>query len=454
MLTARCSFIIPGMTEPSARVIGGGLAGCEAAFRLARAGIGVELLEMKPVRFSPAHQSPDLGELVCSNSLRSDDPQSAVGLLKEEMRHLGSLVMAAAERQRVPAGKALAVDREAFARWITERMASLAGVRVVRAEATDLDPDRVTVLATGPLTSPAMSAVLGELIGGEHLYFYDAIAPIVTAESLDMDRVFAGSRYGEIGEGDYLNCPLTEAEYDAFYDALMSAERADLRKFEKPRFFEGCLPIEVMAERGRKTLTFGPMKPVGLTDPRTGSRPYAVLQLRRENASATLYNLVGFQTRLKRPAQGRVLRMIPGLERAEFARWGSVHRNTFIHAPTHLTGCLSLKARPTVFLAGQVSGVEGYVESAAMGILAGENAARLLTGRPLVSPPPTTAMGGLVAHLTDLTARNFQPSNINFGLMAPVPPNVRKKDRRVEMVRRAREDMKAWLREVEGEYEV
>ncbi|MEW5724975.1 MAG: methylenetetrahydrofolate--tRNA-(uracil(54)-C(5))-methyltransferase (FADH(2)-oxidizing) TrmFO, partial [Thermodesulfobacteriota bacterium] len=304
------------MSEVRVKVIGGGLAGCEAVWRLDRAGVPADLYEMKPVRFSPAHRSPDLAELVCSNSLRSDDPHSAVGLLKEEMRRLGSLVMEAADAARVPAGKALAVDREKFARFITARIEGLKGVRVARAEVAVLDPAELTVLATGPLTSEALSRSLAGLVGTEHLYFYDAIAPIVTAESVDLDKAFFASRYGpEDGEGDYLNCPLSEPEYDAFYQALLAAEKSPARDFEDPRYFEGCLPIEVMAERGRMTLAFGPMKPVGLVDPKTGRRPYAVVQLRRENRAGTHYNLVGFQTRLKRPEQDRVFRLIPGLER-------------------------------------------------------------------------------------------------------------------------------------------
>ncbi|MDY6851548.1 MAG: methylenetetrahydrofolate--tRNA-(uracil(54)-C(5))-methyltransferase (FADH(2)-oxidizing) TrmFO [Thermodesulfobacteriota bacterium] len=437
------------MTVSKVTVIGGGLAGCEAAWRLAKAGLAVDLHEMKPKRFSPAHKTPHLAELVCSNSLRSNDLTSAVGLLKEEMRRLGSLVMAAADETRVPAGRALAVDREKFAALITARLGALDKVTLIREEITDLDPGRLTILATGPLTSKAMSDSLSRLIGAESLYFYDAIAPIVTAESINMDLAFEASRYDESNEGDYINCPMTEAEYLAFYEALTSADKVTPRDFENPRFFEGCLPIEVMAERGTRTLTFGPMKPVGLTDPRTGRRPFAVLQLRKENSAGTIYNIVGFQTRLKRPDQDRVFRLIPGLERAEFVRYGSVHRNTFIHGPAHLNEFLQLKKHPNIFPAGQITGVEGYVESSAMGILAGENAGRLAGGEALISPPPTTAHGALVRHLTDTTVRNFQPMNVNYGLVPTAGKEVRKKDRPAFYARRALTDLEAWLEEVE-----
>jgi len=432
-------------------VIGGGLAGCEAVRRLARYGLKVDLYEMKPVRFSPAHTSSHLAELVCSNSLRSDDPTSAVGLLKEEMRRLGSLVMEAAARTRVPAGRALAVDRERFAAWITALVESLPGVRVIRREMAELNLAETSVLATGPLTSPAMSETISRLVGSEHLYFYDAIAPIVTAESVDMTCVFVGSRYEDPGQGDYLNCPMTKEEYQRFYQALLEGEKVAGRDFEQPRFFEGCLPIEVMAERGPQTLVFGPLKPVGLVDPRTGRRPYAVVQLRKENNAGTLYNMVGFQTRLKRPAQDRIFRLIPGLEQAEFVRYGSIHRNTFINGPAHLNRFLQLRRFPSLFLAGQITGVEGYVESAAMGLLAGENAARLVQGRPLVNPPSTTAHGALVSHLIDSTPKNFQPMNVNFGLMPPAPKSVPKKHRPGFYAERALADLEAWLNEVDYE---
>ncbi|MBW2086803.1 MAG: methylenetetrahydrofolate--tRNA-(uracil(54)-C(5))-methyltransferase (FADH(2)-oxidizing) TrmFO, partial [Deltaproteobacteria bacterium] len=324
------------MTEPRIIIIGGGLAGCEAAWRLAQADMGVDLFEMKPRKFSPAHTTTRLAELVCSNSFRSRDLHSAIGLLKEEMRLLNSLIMMCADETEVPAGKALAVDRERFASLITARIEALDQVRLIREEVTDLDPSCLTILATGPLTSDPLSASLSTLIGSEHLHFYDATSPIVTFDSIDMNRVFTASRYEQEGEGDYINCPLTEEEYSRFYEALTRADRVTPRPFEKPRYHEGCLPIEVMAGRGPRTLTFGPMKPVGLSDPRTGQRPYAVVQLRRENRAGTMFNLVGFQTRLKRPEQDRVFRLIPGLKKAEFVRYGSVHRNTFINAPRHL----------------------------------------------------------------------------------------------------------------------
>lgn len=426
-------------------IVGGGLAGVEAAARLARAGVETELFEMKPERFSPAHKSADLAELVCSNSFRSDEPNSAVGLLKEEMRRLGSVLMAAAEKTRTPAGKALAVDRDLFAREATRTVESLPGVSIVRREFTELDPDRLIVLAAGPLASEDLSRNLAGLIGEDSLHFYDAIAPIVAADSVDMSKAFWGSRYGEAGQGDYLNCPMNQDQYEAFYQALLEADETPARDFEDPVFFEGCLPVEIMARRGPLTLTFGPLKPVGFTDPATGSRPYALVQLRRENEAGTLFNMVGFQTRLRLPDQERVFRMIPGLERAEFARYGSVHRNTFINAPRHLDRFLRLRRHPNLFLAGQISGVEGYVESAAMGILAGENAARQALGRDLLSPPPTTAMGALVSHLTDQTPRNFQPSNVNFGLTPPPQGKIPKKKRREFYSARALQDLEAWI---------
>ena len=435
------------VTVDRVTIIGGGLAGCEAAWKLAAHGVEADMYEMKPSRFSEAHSSSNLAELVCSNSFRSNDAHSAVGMLKEEMRRLGSLVMQAAEDTQVPAGKALAVDRDRFAEYITAKVESLPGIRLIRKEIDTIDPSRVTIVAAGPLASEKLSHSLTELVGADHLYFYDAIAPIVMADTVDMEKAFVQSRYGPVGEGDYVNCPMTEEEYRRFYDALMAADKTTLREFEKPRFFEGCLPIEVMAERGIQTLTFGPMKPVGLADPRTGKQPYAVVQLRRENRAGTLYNLVGFQTRLTRPSQDRVFRLIPGLEQADFVRWGSVHRNTFIHGPGHLNRFLQIQDHPKVFMAGQIAGVEGYVESAAMGILAGENAARLIAGRNLTSPPNTTALGGLVSHLTDATSADFQPSNVNFGLLPPLPKKMKKRERGAHYYQRAMEDMARWQTE-------
>ncbi len=366
-------------------IIGGGLAGCEAAWQASGQGIRVRLLEMKPLRFSPAHHSPLLAELVCSNSFRSQDLEMAVGLLKEEMRLLGSLVMEAARACQVPAGKSLAVDREGFARFITGRITTHPLIEIINQDVSTL-PKGPLILATGPLTTDELAQALGELLGSNHLHFYDAIAPIVFLDSVDLNKTFRGSRYGH-GGADYINCPFNEEEYQIFLGQLLQAEQVPLHAFEEPRYFEGCLPIEIMAERGRDTLRFGPMKPVGLPDPRTGKIPYAVVQLRQDNQEGTLFNMVGFQTKLKWPEQERIFRLIPGLEQAEFARLGSIHRNTFVNGPEVLLPTLQLKKSLQIFLAGQITGVEGYVESAAMGILAGINACRLLKDKPLVIPP-------------------------------------------------------------------
>ncbi|MFH7319126.1 methylenetetrahydrofolate--tRNA-(uracil(54)-C(5))-methyltransferase (FADH(2)-oxidizing) TrmFO [Desulfurivibrio sp. D14AmB] len=402
-------------------IIGGGLAGAEAAWQLARRGLSTLIYEMKPGAFSPAHRSPDLAELVCSNSLRAEGVHAAVGLLKEEMRRLNSLIMAAADATRVPAGRALAVDREQFARFITTRLEQHPLITIVRRELSEIPPPGSTplIIAAGPLASAGLSSSLARLIGAEHLAFYDAIAPIVYAESLDMKVVFQASRYEE-GPGDYLNCPLNREQYQTLIAAMLAAEKVPLHDFEEPKYFEGCLPIEVMAARGEDTPRFGPMKPVGLIDPRTGREAYAVVQLRRENREGILYNLVGFQTKMTHPAQRRVLRLIPGMEKVEFARLGSIHRNTFVCAPKVLQPSLQLMARPDILLAGQISGVEGYVESTAGGLLAGINAARLTTGQTATVPPPETAHGALIAHLTGTEAKLFQPSNINFGLFPPL----------------------------------
>jgi methylenetetrahydrofolate--tRNA-(uracil-5-)-methyltransferase len=434
----------PTTEKPPIIVIGGGLAGSEAAWQAARRGVPVRLYEMKPVKFSPAHQSPFLGELVCSNSLRAEGVESAVGLLKEEMRRLDSLVMAAALATRVPAGKALAVDRGEFAAFITRALEAEPLIDIIREEVQEPDPEQTTVIATGPLTSEPLAAALGKLTGQEHLHFYDAIAPIVAADSLDMDKVFRASRYG--AGDDYLNCPFSEAEYNAFYEALTAAEQVPLKAFEEPRYFEGCLPVEIMAARGFRTLLFGPMKPVGLVDPRTGRQPSGVVQLRAENREGTLYNLVGFQTKLKYGEQERVFRLIPGLERAEFVRLGSIHRNTFIHAPGILSPHLNFIAYPQLFLAGQISGVEGYVESAAMGVLAGINAARQALCRPLITPPRETALGALIGHLTNTATKNFQPMNVNFGLFSPLPGRIPKKLRGAAYAERALMELQDWIR--------
>ncbi|MCC8193463.1 MAG: methylenetetrahydrofolate--tRNA-(uracil(54)-C(5))-methyltransferase (FADH(2)-oxidizing) TrmFO [Deltaproteobacteria bacterium] len=433
-------------------IVGAGLAGCECASALAARGIPVILYEMKPDSFSPAHTSPDFAELVCSNSFRSNDPESAVGLLKEEMRHLGSLTMAVAEETRVPAGKALAVDRERFASAMTRRITATPGIRVIRREVTDLgDPARLTpdgvppravVVAAGPLASEALSRSLAELTGGESLYFYDAIAPIILTESVNMDIAFWGARYNP-DDTDYLNCPMEKDEYFAFYEALLAGEKVAAREFEKETHFEGCMPIEALAERGPRTLTFGPLKPVGFTDPRTGRRPYALLQLRLENLNKSTVNMVGCQTKLTYGAQERIFRMIPGLENAEFARFGSMHRNTFVNAPAVLAPDLSLKGHPNVYLAGQITGVEGYVESAANGLWLGMSLAASLNGGHIPPPPETTAVGSLLRHL-GTPARHFQPSNVQYGLMPELGERVRKDSRKAQYAARARAAFADW----------
>jgi len=434
----------PKTENPEITIIGGGLAGSEAAWQAARRGVRVRLYEMKPIKFSPAHQSPFLGELVCSNSLRAEGRESAVGLLKEEMRRLNSLIMTAALATRVPAGKALAVDRGEFAAHITRVLTAESLVEIIREEVQAPDPEATTIIATGPLTSDSLAEAIGRLTGQAHLHFYDAIAPIVAAESIDIQKVFRASRYGA-GE-DYLNCPFSEAEYAVFYEALMAAEQAPLKSFEEPRYFEGCLPVEIMAARGYRTLLFGPLKPVGLTDPHTGRQSFAVVQLRAENREGTLYNLVGFQTKLKYGEQERVFRLIPGLEQAEFARLGSIHRNTFIHSPGLLSPHLNFLEHPLLFLAGQISGVEGYVESAAMGLLAGINAARQALSHPLITPPRETALGALIGHLTNTATKDFQPMNVNFGLFSPLAGRTPKKLRGAAYAERALEGLEEWMK--------
>ncbi len=427
------------------RVIGGGLAGAEAAFQLARRGAAVELFEMRPVRRTDAHASSDLGELVCSNSLRSNLPSAPAGLLKEEMRRMGSLVIRTAEANRVPAGSALAVDREGFARALTRAVEALPMIHIIRREITEI-PSGLAILATGPLTSPALSAELARTLGEDQLYFYDAISPIVAAESVDMTVAYRASRYDQ-GDGDYLNLPLSKDEYYRFVDALRAAARVPTRSFERFVPFEGCMPIEEMADRGEDTLAFGPMRAVGLVDPRTGKRPYAVVQLRQENRERTLYNLVGFQTKMTYSEQRRVLALIPGLATAEFVRLGSLHRNTFINAPAHLEPTLQWRRRPTLFFAGQMTGVEGYIESAATGLLAGINAARLLAGKEAVVPPPGTALGGLLRYITDAERKKFQPMNVNFGLLPPLEGRLRGREKKEMMSRRALAELSAWLGE-------
>jgi len=418
-------------------IIGGGLAGAEAAWQAVKRGAQAVIHEMKPVVKSPAHTLDTLAELVCSNSLKSESLENASGVLKAEMRSLGSLVLKAAEAARVPAGSTLAVDRAAFSEFITSALIE-AGVEVVRGEVTGLPEARPLVLATGPLTSDAFAVAIQELIGAGSLNFYDAVAPIVYAESIDMDRAFFASRYSK-GEPDYLNCPMTEEEYGAFYEELVKADTARMREFEEMKSFEACMPIEVMAHRGPRTLLFGPMRPVGLTDPATGKRPFAVVQLRKENRQGTLYNIVGFQTRLTFGEQRRIFAMIPALRNAEFARLGKLHRNSYIDSPRLLGETQQFRADPSIFFAGQITGVEGYCESAASGILAGLNAARLLAGKDPVCPPETTMTGALMRHISSCQGP-FTPMNANMGLLPP--ENGR--DRREKQARKALADMEAW----------
>ncbi|MEO5822297.1 MAG: methylenetetrahydrofolate--tRNA-(uracil(54)-C(5))-methyltransferase (FADH(2)-oxidizing) TrmFO [Vicinamibacteraceae bacterium] len=479
-------------SEPVVQIVGAGLAGSEAAWQIASRGVRVVLHEMRPLRPTAVHKTDGCAELVCSNSFRGDKLDNAVGLLKEEMRRLGSLIMRAAEVARVPAGAALAVDRERFSTEVTTALAVHPLITIVRGEVPAIPPPRAdggpVILATGPLTSETLSADLARMVGAEHLYFYDAISPIVLAESIDRSKVFRASRWnrslrgpgsepssepssepgsepssepgrnvGKIcgvddGEGDYLNCPFTRDEYDRFYDALVSAESATVHDFDNTKFFEGCLPIEVMAHRGRDTLRFGPMKPAGLDDPRTGRWAYAVVQLRQDTLAGDHFSLVGFQTQLKWSEQARVLRLVPGLEQAEFVRFGMVHRNTYVNGPTVLAPTWQVRARPDLFLAGQVSGVEGYVESAASGLLAGINAARLALGETPVVAPRTTAIGALAHYASHADPAHYDPTNITFGIMPPLdrPPRA-KADRKNALSARALADLEPFLREVGAE---
>ncbi len=430
-------------------VVGGGLAGSEAAWRLAEAGVEVRLIEMRPVVSTAAHTGSGLGELVCSNSLRGTGRASAVGVLKEEMQMMGSLVMQAAQATQVPAGGALAVDREAFSAWITQKLESHPRIAIERREVTAIPEhgsDAPVVLASGPLTSAPLHAAIETLTGEPHIAFFDAIAPIVDAETVDMNVCWWGSRYGKGGD-DYLNCPMDRMQYETFVDALLEAEKVPLHEFEDTPFFEGCMPVEVMAERGRETLRFGPMKPVGLTNPRNGQIYHAVVQLRQDNRRKSLLNMVGFQTKMTYPAQQRVLRTIPGLENAEFFRMGSVHRNTFIRAPRLLDAALSLKGHPGLHFAGQITGVEGYVESAATGMWVGEVLARRLSGQGETElPPPTTALGSLLRHLLESEPDHFAPSNVHFGLFAPLEGiKGRRGVRRAAMGDRAIAEFAPWL---------
>lgn len=411
-------------------VIGAGLAGSEAAYQIAKRGVEVRLYEMRPVKQTPAHHTDKFAELVCSNSLRANSLTNAVGVIKEEMRRLDSVIIRAADECAVPAGGALAVDRHEFAGRVTEYVKNHPNITVINDEITEI-PEGATVIATGPLTSKALADELKKLTGEDYFYFYDAAAPIVEKESIDMNKVYLKSRYDK-GEAAYLNCPMTEEEFDRFYDALVTAEVAVLKEFEKEVYFEGCMPVEVMAKRGKQTLLFGPMKPVGLENPRTGETPFAVVQLRQDNAAGTLYNIVGFQTHMKWGAQKEVFRLIPGLEQAEIVRYGVMHRNTFLNSPKLLRPTYQFKGRDDLFFAGQMTGVEGYVESAASGLIAGINASRLVQGKEPVVIPPVTAIGSMAHYITNTDVKHFQPMNANFGLFPPLETRIKKKLERYE----------------------
>ena len=435
-------------------VVGGGLAGVEAAWQAARSGARVRLHEMRPVKQTPAHRTDKLAEIVCSNSLKSDEPGTASYLLKEELRRGGSLVMEAAALTRVPAGAALAVDRQQFAEHVTQRIEDNPQIEIVREEITTIPRDAITIIATGPLTSDALTWEIMKLTGDDQMYFYDAIAPIVAADSVDQTIAFRAARYDKGGD-DYLNCPFDEEEYARFYEALIEANSVPLQRFEETRWFEACLPIEELARRGVDTLRYGPMKPVGLVDPRTGREPYAVVQLRQENLMADAYSMVGFQNHLRYGEQARVLRLIPGLERAEFLQFGQIHRNTYLNAPRVLEPTMQMRAHPNIFFAGQITGVEGYVESVAMGWLAGNNAARLLNGKELLVAPPRSAIGALARYVSSAETKNYQPVNITFALLAPLEAEAqkrvrRKRDRRALQVELALKEWDEWRREIWG----
>ncbi|WP_390925419.1 FADH(2)-oxidizing methylenetetrahydrofolate--tRNA-(uracil(54)-C(5))-methyltransferase TrmFO [Paenibacillus xylanexedens] len=423
--------------EQQVTVIGAGLAGTEAAWQIASRGVRVKLYEMRPVVKTPAHHTDKFAELVCSNSLRANGLTNAVGVLKEEMRMLNSLVLSAADKHAVPAGGALAVDRDGFSGEITSTLHQHPLIEVVNEELTSLPEDGIVVVATGPLTSPALSEQIKALMGEEYFYFYDAAAPIIEKDSIDMNKVYLASRYDK-GEAAYLNCPMTEEEFDVFYEALITAEVAQLKEFEKEIYFEGCMPIEVMMKRGKQTALFGPMKPVGLVNPHTGELPHAVVQLRQDNAAGTLYNLVGFQTHLKWGEQKRVFSLIPGLENAEFVRYGVMHRNTFINSPKLLLPTYQFKERPNLFFAGQMTGVEGYVESAASGLIAGMNAAKAALGQELVVLPVETTLGSMAQYITTADFKHFQPMNANFGLLPKLETKIRnKKEKNEALAQRA-----------------
>lgn len=431
-------------SEPRVTIVGGGLAGTEAAWQIARRGIGVDLWEMRPVVGTEAHQTEMLGELVCSNSLRDDSLMTAVGLLKREMRAMDSLILKVADATRVPAGTALAVDRVRFAEILTREIEALPGVTIHRGEITSIPALGTVILATGPLTSPTLSADVAEFVGATHLYFYDAISPILTTDSINMDVAFRAARWGKGGD-DYINCPLDREQYEALVDAILAADKMPLKSFERCIHFEGCMPVEEIARRGRNTLAFGPMRPVGLNDPRTGRRAHAVVQLRQDDTEGRLFSMVGFQTKMTYPEQRRVFRMIPGMENAEFVRLGSLHRNTFINSPQALRPTLQAKRRDDLFIAGQLVGVEGYVESTATGLLAGINAFKLLKGEPTVAPPATTSLGSLLAYITDESRTDFQPMNANYGLFDPLDGGrLRGRDKKDAMAARADLEWRAW----------
>jgi methylenetetrahydrofolate--tRNA-(uracil-5-)-methyltransferase len=432
------------------KIIGAGLAGSEAAWQCARRGVAVDLFEMRPVRSTPAHQTADFAELVCSNSLKSESENTAPWLLKEEMRRSGSLLVQIAKACAVPAGHALAVDRGQFSLRVTELISNEPLIHVWREEVIEIDQAQLTIIATGPLTSDALSQEIGRLSGSSHLFFYDSISPIVEADSIDMSKVYMAARYDK-GTADYINCPMSKEEYDRFYDALVSAESVEAKDWEKLNYFESCLPIEEIARRGRDTLRFGPMKPVGLRDPRTGKPPYAVVQLRQENLRADSYNLVGFQNHLKFGEQAQVMRLIPGLENARFLRFGQIHRNTYINSPTLLTSTLQMKQYPAILFAGQICGVEGYVESIAAGLLAGIFAAQLIAGEIPVAPPRPSALGSLLNYITHADPKKFQPANITFDLLLPLEKKVRDRQQRHKMqCELALTELNDWLRSTEA----
>jgi methylenetetrahydrofolate--tRNA-(uracil-5-)-methyltransferase len=432
-------------------VVGGGLAGVEAAWQAAERGVKVRLYEMRPVQQTPAHRTDKLAEIVCSNSLKTDEPGSAPYLLKEELRRGGSMVLDAAHATKVPAGAALSVDRVKFAEMITERVEAHPNIEIVREEVTALPTEGVTIIATGPLTSDALTREIMKLTGDDQLYFYDAIAPIIAADSIDMTIAFKAARYDKGGD-DYINCPMDKDQYEVFIDALLNANSVPLKRFEETHWFESCLPIEEIARRGPETLRFGPMKPKGLRDPRTGEEPWACVQLRQENMMADAYGMVGFQNHLRYGEQERVLKLIPGLENAEFLQFGQIHRNTFINSPAILNETLATRENPRLFFAGQITGVEGYVESVATGWMAGINAANVLRGSELITAPATSAIGSLCRYVSNVETRNFQPVNITFGLLEPLPPELRKKyrkkrERHIFQVERALKDWDGWIEE-------